>query len=146
MGRASHDRGRDGGVDVVDSERKMPKTRDVRRRLPVAIRAGRGVELHQLEPPVAVGRLHHRGVHPNALEPDNAVDPFALDRRLALQLEPKLYEEVDRGREVLDHDAHVLHALDRQALDGTHRRVAPPRARAVATCTFRSFRRRATFS
>jgi hypothetical protein len=36
---------------------------------------------------------------------------------LALQLESELDEERRRGREVVDHDAHVLHALDRHALD-----------------------------
>ena len=34
-----------------------------------------------------------------------------------LQLESELDEERGRGREVVDHDAHVLHALDRHALD-----------------------------
>ena len=34
-----------------------------------------------------------------------------------LQLESELDEERRRGREVVDHDAHVLHALDRHALD-----------------------------
>ncbi len=44
--------------------------------------------------------------------------PTALDRPLALQLESELDEERRRGREVVDHDAHVLHASDRHALDG----------------------------
>jgi hypothetical protein len=39
------------------------------------------------------------------LEPHDAVHPNALDRRLALQLESKLDEELRRGREVVDHDA-----------------------------------------
>ena len=38
--------------------------------------------------------------------------------RLALQLESELSEERGRGREVVDHDAHVVHVLDRHALDG----------------------------
>ena len=42
-----------------------------------------------------------------------------LDRPLALQLEPQLDEERRRGREVVDHDAHVLHALDCHALDAS---------------------------
>ena len=36
---------------------------------------------------VAVGGLHHRVLHPDALEPDHAVHPTALDLPLALQLE-----------------------------------------------------------
>jgi hypothetical protein len=81
--------------------------------------ARRGVKLHQLEPSVAVRGLHHRELHPDALEPHHAVDPTALDQPLALQLESELGEEGRRGREVVDHDAHVLHALDRHALDGS---------------------------
>jgi hypothetical protein len=37
---------------------------------------------------------------------------------LALQLESELDEEHLRRPEVVDHDAHVVHALDRHALDG----------------------------
>jgi hypothetical protein len=35
---------------------------------------------------------------------------------LALQLESELDEERRRGREVVDHDAHVLRTLDRRVL------------------------------
>jgi hypothetical protein len=62
----------------------MAEARGVRRRVSVAARARRGVNLHQLEPSVAVRGLHHRDVHPDALEPHHAVHPIALDRRLAL--------------------------------------------------------------
>src|SRR5439155_23706662 len=88
-----------------------------RRRVPGAAPARRGVKLRQLEPSVAVRGLHHRDLRPDALEPHHAVNPTALDRPLALQLESELDEELRRGREVVDHDAHVLHALDRHALD-----------------------------
>src|SRR5439155_24809826 len=71
------------------------------------------------EPSVAVRGLHHRGVHADALEPHHAVHPIALDRPLALQLEPELDEGRRRSSEVVDHDAHVLHALDRHAPDGS---------------------------
>jgi hypothetical protein len=37
----------------------------------------------------------------------------------ALQLESEFDEERRRGLEVIDHDAHVLHVLDRHALDGS---------------------------
>ena len=40
---------------------------------------------------------------------------------LALQLESELDEELRRGREVVDHDADVLHPLDRHVLDGKER-------------------------
>ena len=91
----------------------------VRRRVPVAARARRGVELHLLEPSVAVRGLQHRVLHPDVLEPHDAVHPTALDRPLALQLESELDEERLRGREVVEDDAHVVHALDRHALDGS---------------------------
>src|SRR5439155_1281156 len=63
--------------------------------------------------------LQHRDLRPHALEPHHAVHPIALDRRLAHQLESELDEERRRGREVVDDDAHVVHALDRHAPDGT---------------------------
>src|SRR6202521_2702962 len=95
----------------------MADARGVRRRVPVAAPARRGVKLRQLESSVAVRGLQHRDLRPDALEPHHAVHPTALDRPLALQLESELDEERRRGREVVDHDAHVLHALDRHALD-----------------------------
>jgi hypothetical protein len=77
------------------------------------------VELHQLEPSVAVRGLHHRGVPADALESHDAVHPTAPDLPLALQLEAELDEERRRRREVVDHDAHVLHALDRHELEAS---------------------------
>ena len=41
-----------------------------------------------------------RGVHKDALEPDDAVHPFTFGRCLALQLESELDEERRRGRYV----------------------------------------------
>src|ERR671931_2444961 len=109
----------DGGVDVVDCECDMADARGVRRRVLAAARARRGVKLHQLEPSVAVRGLHHRDLRPDALETHDAVHPSALDRPLALQLESELDEERLRGREVVEDDAHMVHTLDRHALDGS---------------------------
>ncbi len=91
----------------------------------------------QLEASVAVRSFQHRDLGPDALEPHHAVDPLALDRRLALQLEPQLDEEHRRGREVVDHDAHVIHSLDRHALDasGTTVRFRPERVQRANTQT-----------
>jgi hypothetical protein len=97
----------------------MADAQDVRRRVPVAAPDRGGVELHQLEPTVAVRSLHHRVLHPDALEPDHAVHPTALDLPLSLQLESEFDEERRRGRQVVNHDADVLHALDCHALDGS---------------------------
>jgi hypothetical protein len=69
--------------------------------------------------------LHHRILHPDAVEPDDAVHPAALDRHLAQQLESELDEELSRGREIVNHDADVLHPSDRRVLDGTEPRFEP---------------------
>jgi hypothetical protein len=49
----------------------------------------------------------------------NHADSFsrALHLALALQLESEHDEERRYGREVVSHDAHMLHALDRHALN-----------------------------
>ena len=79
---------------------------------------GRGTSTSSSRPwPSGVSTIAY--LHPDALEPHHAVHPTALDRPLALQLESELDEERRRGREVVDHDAHVLHALDRHALDAS---------------------------
>jgi hypothetical protein len=41
-----------------------------------------------------------------------------------MQLESKLDEERRRGGEVVDHDANVIHALDRHALDRSGSTIA----------------------
>ena len=73
---------------------------------------------HELEPSVAIRGLPHRVLHPDALEPYHAVHPTALDQPLVLQLESNLDEELSRGREVVNHDADVIHPLDSHVLDG----------------------------
>src|SRR5215207_5539924 len=52
--------------------------------------------------------------------PTTRVHPTALNRPLTQHLESELDEERRRGREVVDHDAHVLQALNRHALDGSN--------------------------
>ena len=108
----------DDGVDVLDGECDMADARGVRRRVPVAAFGRRGVEFRQLESSVAVRGLQHRDLCPDAVEPHDAVHPAALDRPLAQQLESELDEELGCGREVVDHDADVLHPLERHVLDG----------------------------
>src|SRR5438132_2813563 len=75
-------------VDVVDSEHDAAYAQRVRRR---AFRLGsdrrRRVELRQLNPAVAVRGPHHGDVGTDVVEPDDAVHPTALDRRLAFQLQ-----------------------------------------------------------
>src|SRR5919109_4269628 len=98
--RAAGSQASDDGVDVVDRECDMEDARGVRRRVPVAAPARRGVKLRQLEPSVAVRSLQHRDLRADALETHHAVHPTALDRSLALQLESELDEERRRGGEV----------------------------------------------
>ena len=86
--------------------------------MPVVALGRRRVELHQLESSVAVRSLHHRKLHPDALEPHDAVHPAAVDLSLALQLESELDGELSRGHEVVVHDADVLHPLDSRVFDG----------------------------
>jgi hypothetical protein len=101
------------------SNATLADAQDVRRRVPVAAPDRGGVELHQLEPAASVRRLHHRVLHPDALEPHHAVHPTALNLPFSLQLESEFDEERRRGLEVVEHDAHVLHELDCHALDGS---------------------------
>src|SRR5215210_3267783 len=49
--------------------------------------------------------------------PHDAVHPAALDGRLDLQHESELDEELSRGREVVNHDANVLHLLESHVLE-----------------------------
>lgn len=107
------------GVDVVDHEREMAKAWDVGRQVAVGGRPRRRVELHQLQPSVAVRGGQHRELHPDAVEPDDAIDPAVLDLSLPARLKAEIEEEGPRGGEVVDHDAHVVHPLDRHALDGS---------------------------
>src|SRR5881396_2249420 len=58
--RAEGSQAGDDGVDVVDCECEMADARGVRRRVPIAAPARRGVKLRQLEPSVAVRGLHYR--------------------------------------------------------------------------------------
>src|ERR1700741_5314739 len=81
--------------------------------------ARRRVKLRQLEAYVPVWSPRHGDLRPDALEPDDAVHPIALDRRFALQLESELDEECHRVREIVYDYAHVVHALNCHLLDGT---------------------------
>jgi hypothetical protein len=69
---------------------------------------------------VPVWSPQDRDLRPDALEPDDAVHPVALDRHLCLQLESECGEERHRVREVVDDYAHVFHPPDRHVLNGRH--------------------------
>src|SRR5207247_4137616 len=101
-------------VDVVDSEHDAAYAQRVRRR---AFRLGsdrrRRVELRQLKSAVAVRGPHHGDVGTDVVEPDDAVHPTRLDRRLAFQLHTEFGEERFGSLEVVDNDENIVHPLDR---------------------------------
>src|SRR3954469_12108162 len=101
-------------VDAVDSEHDAAYAQRVRRR---PFRLGsdrrRRVELRQLDPAVAVRRPHHGDVGTDAVEPDGAVHPRPLVRRLAFQVHTELGEERLGSLEVVDDDENVVHPLKR---------------------------------
>src|SRR5437762_4029940 len=105
-------------VDVVDGEHDAAYAQRVRRR---AFRLGsdrrRRVELRQLNPAVAVRGPHHGDVGTDAVQPDDAVHPTPLDRRLAFQLHTEFGEERFGSLEVVDNDENVVHPLNRHILE-----------------------------
>src|SRR5581483_11328362 len=70
----------------------------------------------QLEPAVTIRRTHHGNLAAHVAQPGDAVCPLALDRSAALEHEAKFGEEPDGGIDVFDHDADVVHTLDRHAV------------------------------
>jgi hypothetical protein len=73
----------------------------------------RPVKFHQLEPSMAVWGFQHGDLHADALEAHDAVYPVTFDRRFADHCQAELDEELGRGSEVGNHDAHVLQTLNR---------------------------------
>src|SRR5438034_3890879 len=114
-------------VDVVDSEHDAAYAQRVRRR---AFRLGsdrrRRVELRQLKPAVAVRGPHHGDVGTDVVEPDDAVHPTPLDRRLAFQLHTEFGEERFGSLEVVDNDENVVHPLNRHIPGAQGRMFAVP--------------------
>jgi hypothetical protein len=108
-------------VDVVDGEHDATDAQRVRRcvcRLRVDSRWP--MELHQLEPAVAVRGPHHCDVDSDAIEPDDAVHPASLDWHLALQLQTKFDEESDSSCDIVEDNAHVVHPLNRHSTSIAH--------------------------
>ena len=117
----------DNRFDVFDSEGDMADARCVRRLVPVAALGRWCVEFRQLESPVAVRGLQERDLCPDAFEPHDAVHPATLDWPFSLQFESKLDEELSCGPEVVNHDADVLHPLDRHLFNANESKVEPQR-------------------
>src|SRR5690606_26461251 len=51
-------------------------------------------------------------------QPGDALRPLPLDRGAPHEVEAELGEEIDRGIQVLDHDADVVHPLDAHGIHG----------------------------
>jgi hypothetical protein len=101
-------------LNVFDGEHDATYAQCVRRcAFRLSANRRRRAEPHQLEPAVAVWSAHHCDVDLDVDEPDDTIRPTSLDWRLALQLHAKFDKERSSSLEVIDHDAHVLHALDR---------------------------------
>src|SRR5207249_2729699 len=65
--------------------------------------------LAQLEPTLTAERSQHRNVASHTFKPDGAIHPRPLYRRLAFELQAKFLKEHDRGLEVIDNDADIIH-------------------------------------
>ena len=101
-------------VDVVDSEHDAAYAQRVRRRaFGLGSDRRRRVELRQLKPAVAVRGPHHGDIGADAVEPDDAVHPTPLVRRLAFQLHTEFGEERFGSLEVVDDDENIVHPLKR---------------------------------
>jgi len=116
----------DDGVDVVDEEGEVAEALGVRGRVGVAGLGRRRVELHELDFSMAGRVPQHRELHLDPVEGDDALYPLARDLALASRLQAELDEEVDRGLEVVDHDADVFHLLDPHGLDSRGTSEARP--------------------
>jgi hypothetical protein len=73
------------------------------------------VERRQLDPAVAVRGPDEGEVCSDAVQPDELVYPFTFDCCLALQFQAQFDEERDRSRKIPDHNADVIHPVDRHA-------------------------------
>lgn len=94
----------------------MAEAWSVRGCVRVAALGRRRVELHQLDFSVTVRGPQHRELRLGSFQPDDAVNPAAFDLGRASRLQSQYDEELDCGREVVDHDTDVFHPLDRHLL------------------------------
>ena len=73
----------------------------------------RRVEPRELNPAAAVRGPHQGDVGTDVVEPDDAVHPTPLDRRLAFQIHAEFGEERFASLDVFDNDENVVHPLNR---------------------------------
>src|SRR4029453_15056501 len=117
-------------------EREARDARGVHRRPRRNAGGHRRVERRQLDPAVAVRGPHAGDVPPDAVQPDELVHPFTLDCCLALQFQAQFDEERDSSREILDHNAGVIHPVDRHATSASVITSTLPRAHPAGALRF----------
>lgn len=66
----------------------------------------------QLQPAMTVRRAQHGDFDAHVAQARDAVGPVPRDGGTPLEFEAQFDEERNRGIEVFDHDADVVHALD----------------------------------
>src|SRR5437879_518192 len=114
---AAGEQARDDVVDVIDGEHDAADPECVHRsvRGPSSDRLRR-VELVQLDPSVAVRSAHQREGSTDVLKADETIYRWALDGRLALQLESEFEKEGLRGLKVVDDYEDVVQSFKRHVL------------------------------
>src|SRR5262249_49083825 len=69
-------------------------------------------ESGQFEPAMTVWRTHHGDFDAHVVQSSDAISPVSFDWGTSLEIETKVGEELNRGIDVLHHDADVVHSLD----------------------------------
>src|SRR3954454_10464908 len=97
-------------VDVVNGEHDTQVAQSVDGGVPVVSRNRRRDESRKLESALAVRGAHHGDLDVLITQSGNTPRPLSVDRGLSFELEPELAKELDCGRQILNDDAHVVHA------------------------------------
>src|SRR3954454_24108924 len=97
-------------VDVVNGEHDTQVAQSVHGSLPVVSSHRRSDKSRKLESALPVRSAHHRDLDVLAVQSRDAARPLPIDRRLSFELEPELAKELDCRRQILNDDAHVVHA------------------------------------
>ena len=71
-------------------------------------------EVRDLEPAVAVRRAHHGDVNGLVTQPGDPSGPLSFDRWLPFELKAELAKELNRRRQVVDDNAHIVHPWKRR--------------------------------
>src|SRR5437762_197526 len=100
-------------VDVLHGEHDAEVTERVHWGAAVIGDHRRREESGQLEPAVTVRRTHHGNLDAHVAQASDAIRPVSFDWGTPLKLEAQFGEEFNSGIDVFDHDADVVHALNR---------------------------------